>query len=145
MHPAYVLLSVCSLHFTLSLDFIPGAQSAFYTDGVWKSGLKTLFSDSGKCCHIFCCACIITNAISKGLLERINVNFCMGLTLGINSLKGLGKNHLINGVGVTVGRDEFVDMEWPSVHATSKTDHIIVTEISIERDYSEACIKQTLY
>ena len=69
----------------------------------------------------------------------------MGLTLGINSLKGLGKNHLINGVGVTVGRDEFVDMEWPSVRATSKTDHIIVTEISIERDYSEACIKQTLY
>ena len=51
----------------------------------------------------------------------------MGLTLGINSLKGLGKNHLINGVGVTVGRDEFVDMEWPSVRATSKTDHIILS------------------
>ena len=58
------------------------------------------------------------NAISKALLERINVNFCMGLTPGINSLKGLGKNHLINGVGVTVSRDEFVDMEWPSVRAT---------------------------
>ena len=26
----------------------------------------------------------------------------MGLTPGINSLKGLGKNHLINGVGVTL-------------------------------------------
>ena len=37
--PACVLLSVCSLHFTLSLHFTPGpqsavcsAQSAFYTD-----------------------------------------------------------------------------------------------------------------
>ena len=27
-----VLLSVCSLHFTLSLPFTPGPQSAFYTD-----------------------------------------------------------------------------------------------------------------
>ena len=52
----------------------------------------------------------------------------MGLTPGINSPKGLGENHLINGVGVTVGRDEFVDMEWPSVHATSKTDHIILSQ-----------------
>ena len=91
-------------------------------------GLKTLFSDSGKYCrHIFCRALVKTNAISKGLLERINVNFCMGLTPGINSPKGLGKNHLINGVGVTVGRDEFVDMEWPSVRATSETDHIILS------------------
>ena len=32
MHPACVLLSVCSLHFTLSLHFTPGPQSAFYTD-----------------------------------------------------------------------------------------------------------------
>ena len=30
--PACVLLSVCSLHFTLSLHFTPGPQSAFYTD-----------------------------------------------------------------------------------------------------------------
>ena len=30
--PAYVLLSVCGLHFTLSLHFTPGPQSAFYTD-----------------------------------------------------------------------------------------------------------------
>ena len=52
----------------------------------------------------------------------------MGLTPGINSPKGLGKNHLINGVGVTVSRDEFVDMEWPSVRATSKTDHIILSQ-----------------
>ena len=51
----------------------------------------------------------------------------MDLTLGINSPKGLGKNHLINGVEVTVDRDEFVDMEWPSVHATSKTYHIILS------------------
>ena len=39
LHPAWVLLSVCSLHFTLSLHFTPGPQSAvcspqsaFYTD-----------------------------------------------------------------------------------------------------------------
>lgn len=51
----------------------------------------------------------------------------MGLTPGINSLKGLGKNHLINGVGVTVSRDGFVDMEWPSVCATSKIYHIILS------------------
>ena len=51
----------------------------------------------------------------------------MDLTLGINSLKGLGKSHLINGMEVTVGRDEFVEMEWPSVRATSKTDHIILS------------------
>ena len=71
----------------------------------------------------------------------------MGLTPGINSPKGLGKNLLINGVGVTVGRDEFVDVEWPSVRATSikNWSYHIVTEISIETDYSEACIKQTLY
>ena len=53
----------------------------------------------------------------------------MDLTLGINSPKGLGKNHLINGVEVTVDRDEFVDMEWPSVRATSKTYHIILSLI----------------
>ena len=51
--PACVLLSVCSLHFTLSLHFSPGPQSAvrsphssFYSDrkleGLWnvKSGIK---------------------------------------------------------------------------------------------------------
>ena len=46
----------------------------------------------------------------------------MGLTLGINSPMGSGKKkeHRINGVGVTVSRDGSVDLEWPSVHATSK-------------------------
>ena len=34
LHPACVLLSVCSLHFTLSLQFTPGPQSAFYTDRI---------------------------------------------------------------------------------------------------------------
>ena len=29
---ACILLSVCSLHFTLSLHFTPGPQSTFYTD-----------------------------------------------------------------------------------------------------------------
>ena len=73
----------------------------------------------------------------------------MGLTPGINSPKGLGKNHLINGVGVTVGRDEFVDMEWPSVRATSKTDHIILSQklpykqITVKPVLSRHCIKLT--
>ena len=35
--PACVLLSVCSLHFTLSLHFTPGPQSAFYTDRNWNN------------------------------------------------------------------------------------------------------------
>ena len=71
----------------------------------------------------------------------------MGLTPGINSPKGLGKNHLINGVGVTVGRDEFVDVEWPSVRATSKTDHIILSlkfpekQITVKPVLSRHCIK----
>ena len=34
--PACVLLSVCSLHFTLSLHFTSGPQSVFYTDRIFK-------------------------------------------------------------------------------------------------------------
>ena len=49
LHPACVSLSVCSLHFTLSLHFTPGPQSAvcspqssFYTDR-FCSSMKDVF------------------------------------------------------------------------------------------------------
>ena len=41
--PARVLLLVCSLHFTLSLHFTPGPQSAFYTDRFNKHLIHLLF------------------------------------------------------------------------------------------------------
>ena len=47
--PACILISVCSLHFTLSLHFTPGPQSAvcspqsaFYTDRKKNRGMKVL-------------------------------------------------------------------------------------------------------
>ena len=39
--PVCVLLLVCSLHFTHSLHFTPGPQSAFYTDRIIITYLLT--------------------------------------------------------------------------------------------------------
>ena len=85
--PACVLLSVCSLHFTLSLHFTPGPQSAvcspqsvFYTDRIFKPILswKKSLVDLNLCtlsqltlCSVQCSVSHFNMTNAKSILEEM--------------------------------------------------------------------------